>query len=133
MSERLCVVCLKTCNNSVAATLYELDDRINTATPHAILSDPDRPPTRPVNLGLCPEHQEYYKEGLIAVIEIDTVKNQEEYDAMASQAEGRTGNMLYLPREIIQRLANFPPRNAVVFCEREPFERIKAASKEVWS
>lgn len=67
------------------------------------------------------------------MIEIFTVRNQEEYDATVSQAEGRTGNMLYLPKEVVSRLADFPPNNAVVFCEREPFERIKRASKDVWS
>ena len=134
MSEKLCVVCLKRCRSTVAATLYELDNRINNPPrPHGLLTDPDRPPTRAVNLGLCPKHEEYYNEGLIAVIEINTVRNQEEYDALASQAEGRTGNILYLPKEVVLRLADFPPNNAVVFCEREPYERIKEASKDVWS
>lgn len=134
MSEKLCVVCLKRCRSSVAATVYELDDRIdNPPSPLGILSGPDRPSVRPENLGLCPEHQEYYKEGLVAVIEIYTVRNQEEYNSMASRGDGRTGNMLYLPKELILKLADFPPNNAVVFCEREPFERIKEASKEVWS
>ncbi|GFO63666.1 hypothetical protein M1B72_08815 [Geomonas paludis] len=134
MTEKLCVVCLKRCSNSVAAELYELDDSIHpSSTPQGILSRPDRPPVHPENLGLCPEHQKYFNEGLVAVIEIQTVRNQEEYSAMVWQAEGRTGNMLYLPKEIIQKLADFPSKNAVVFCEREPFERIKKASKDVWS
>lgn len=134
MNEKLCVVCLKRCSNSVVATVYELDDRIsNPPTPHGILSGSDRPPVRPANLGLCPEHQQYFDEGLVAVVEIYTLRNQEEYNAVASQAEGRTGNILYLPKETVQKLADFPPNNAVVFCEREPFERIKAASKDVWS
>lgn len=132
MSEKLCVVCLKRCSSGVAAMLYELDDSIgDPPNSHGVLSQA-RPPC-PENLGLCFEHQEYYKEGLVAVIEIDTVKNQEEYNAMASRAEGRTGNMLYLPKELILKIADFPPNNAVVFCEREPFERIKEASKSVWS
>jgi hypothetical protein len=135
MAEKLCVVCLKACNQSVAATpVYELDDRIDTPpTPHGILSASDHRPVRPENLGLCPEHQEYYDEGMVAVIEIEMVRNQEEYNAVASRAEGRTGKMLYLPKELILKLADFPPNNAVVFCEREPFERLKEASKAVWS
>ncbi|UPU37824.1 hypothetical protein M1B72_08985 [Geomonas paludis] len=135
MTEKLCVVCLKRFTGSVAAVaVHELDDRIdNPPTPHGILSGSSRPPVRAENLGLCPEHQEYYNEGLVAVIEIFTVRNQEEYNAVASQAEGRTGNMLYLPKEMVQKLADFPPNNAAVFCERETFERIKAASKDVWS
>lgn len=79
------------------------------------------------------EHQGYFDEGLVAVIEVHVVRNQEEYDAIASRAEGRTGNMLYLPKEVIQTLVDFPPNNAVIFCEREPFERIKEASKGIWS
>lgn len=135
MREKICVVCLKTCSSSLAAApVYELDDRIdNPPTPHGILSRSDRPLVRPENLGLCPEHQEYYNEGLVAVIDIFTVRNQEEYKAMASRAEGRTGNMLYLPKEVILSLVDFPANNAVLFCEREPFERIKKASKDVWS
>jgi hypothetical protein len=66
MTEKLCVVCLKTCSSSVAATVYELDDRINNhPTPLGILSGADRPPVRPEHLGLCPEHQAYYNEGLV--------------------------------------------------------------------
>lgn len=135
MSEKVCVVCLKMICSSVAAVpVYELDNRIdNPPTTHGILSGPDRPQVRPENLGVCPEHQEYFNEGLVAVIEIHTVRNQEEYNAMASRAEGRTGNMLYLPKEVIQTLVDFPPNNAVLFCEREPFERIKEASKGIWS
>jgi hypothetical protein len=133
MAEKLCVVCLKRCSGSVGATVYEVDDWIaHPPTPHG-LSASNTPPVRPENLGLCPEHQGYYKEGLVAVIEIDMVRNQEEYSAIASRAEGRTGNMLYLPKELIKKLAAFPPNNAVLFCEREPFERIKEASKDVWS
>jgi hypothetical protein len=67
------------------------------------------------------------------LIEIEIVRNQEEYNAMASRAEGRTGNMMYLTKDVVLKLADFPSNNAVVFCEREPFERIKAASKDVWS
>jgi len=120
MSEKVCVVCLNVCNSSVAATAYELDDRIDKA--------------RTKNLGLCPEHQEFFKEGMVAVIEIHKVTNEEEYSAMASRAEGRTGNMLYLPKEAVLTLVDdFPPNNAVLFCEREPFERIKKASKDLWS
>ncbi|GFO64460.1 hypothetical protein M1B72_13545 [Geomonas paludis] len=135
MKEKVCVVCLKAFAASVAAVMaYVLDGRTNDApAPHGILSGPERPPTRQLNLGLCPEHEEYFKEGLVAVIEIETVKSQEEYDAMASQAEGRTGNIIYLPKEVVVRLADFPPNNAVVFCEQEPFERLKEASKNVWS
>lgn len=135
MSEKVCVVCLDVISSSVASVpMHALDDRIdNPPTPHGILSRPDRKPVRPENLGLCPEHQGYFDEGLVAVIEVHVVRNQEEYDAIASRAEGRTGNMLYLPKEVIQTLVDFPPNNAVIFCEREPFERIKEASKGIWS
>lgn len=101
MSEKVCVVCLNVCNSSVAATVLELEDGIDKV--------------RTKNLGLCPEHREFFNEGMVAVIEIHKVTNEEEYNAMASRAEGRTGNMLYLPKEAVLTLVDFPPNNAVLF------------------
>ncbi|MBJ6751361.1 hypothetical protein [Geomonas anaerohicana] len=135
MREKICVVCLRAFTTPAAPVMvYELNDWGDASpTAHGLLPGPEHPPTHQANLGLCLEHEEYFKEGLVAVIEIETLKTQEEYNAMASRAEGRTGNMLYLPKEVVLRLALFPPNNAVVFCEREPFDRLKEATKDVWS
>ena len=120
MSEKVCVVCLKVCNSFVAATVYEMENGIDKV--------------RTKNLGLCPEHREFFNEGMVAVIEIHQVTNEEEYNAMATWAEGRTGNMLYLPKEAVLTLVEeFPPNNAVLFCERDPFQRIRRASQDLWS
>lgn len=135
MSEKVCVVCLEVISSSVAtAPACELDDSFDSPpTLHDILPGSNRQAVCPDSFGLCPEHHEFFKEGLVAVIECFAVRNQDELDTLVSCAEGRTGNILYLPKEAMITLINFPPNNAAVFCEREMFTRIMEKLRNVWS
>jgi len=76
--------------------------------------------------GLCPEHQQLFDDGYIALIECDVSKSEVHGSKIDPSEAYRTGNIVHVKRDIADKLfsVSFPSNIPIAFVEQGVIEKL---------
>ena len=85
-----------------------------------------------VGTGICPEVEEFFAKGYVALIEIDPAKSGRGNDKKLSPKDAyRTGNIAYLKRAVLKELFTMPleDNQNIVYIDEETFQYLAELEK----
>ena len=85
-----------------------------------------------VGMGVCPEVEELFAKGYVALIEIDPAKSGRGNDKKLSPKDAyRTGNIAYLKRDVLKELFTMPleDNQNIVYIDEETFQYLAELEK----
>ena len=85
-----------------------------------------------VGMGICPEVEEFFAKGYVALIEIDPAKSGGGNDKKLSPKDAyRTGNIAYLKRDVLKELFTVPLEDSqnIVYIDEKIFQHLVELEK----
>lgn len=121
VEQNACLVCGKAFDTGTILMVSRMKDSLerNTVTGY----------------GLCPEHQQKFAEGYVALVAADESKSEKLPNGnMAPGGAYRTGEVMHMKFEIFDKIFNIPgthqgKRTPMMFCEPEVIAKVQAMVK----
>ena len=85
-----------------------------------------------VGMGICPEVEELFDKGYVALIEVDSAKSGSGNDKELSPKDAyRTGNIAYLKRDVLKELFTMPLEDSqnIVYIDEKTFQHLVELEK----
>lgn len=85
-----------------------------------------------VGMGICPEVEELFDKGYVALIEVDSAKSGSGNDKKLSPKDAyRTGNIAYLKRDVLKELFTVPLEDSqnIVYIDEKTFQHLVELEK----
>lgn len=85
-----------------------------------------------VGMGICPEVEELFAKGYVALIEIDLAKSGRGNDKKLSPKDAyRTGSIAYLKRDVLKELFTVPLEDSqnIVYIDEKTFQHLVELEK----